>query len=78
MACGIFPDQGLNSCLLHWQAVSYPLYHQGTHSSVINTTVLSIKRCFFCFNDKINKGKEQSVVKISLVISSVYPSFLIL
>ena len=21
-ACGIFPDQGLNPCLLHWQAVS--------------------------------------------------------
>ena len=27
-ACGIFPDQGSNSCLLHWQADSYPLYHQ--------------------------------------------------
>ena len=24
-ACGIFPDQGLNSCPLHWQADSYPL-----------------------------------------------------
>ena len=22
MACGIFPDEGLNSCLLHWQANS--------------------------------------------------------
>ena len=22
MACGIFPDQGLNLCLLHWQPVS--------------------------------------------------------
>ena len=22
---GIFPDQGLNLCLLHWQADSYPL-----------------------------------------------------
>ena len=24
-ACGIFPDQGLNLCSLHWQADSYPL-----------------------------------------------------
>ena len=29
-ACGIFPDQRLNWCPLHWQADSYPLYHQGS------------------------------------------------
>ena len=29
-ACGIFPDQGLNSCLLDWQAYSLPLSHQGS------------------------------------------------
>ena len=29
-ARGIFPDQGLNACPLHWQAVSYLLYHQGS------------------------------------------------
>ena len=28
-ACGIFPDRGLNSCLLHWQADSLPVSHQG-------------------------------------------------
>lgn len=28
-ACGIFPDQGLNPCLLPWQAESLPLSHQG-------------------------------------------------
>ena len=27
-ACGIFPDQGLNLCLLHWQADTHLLYHQ--------------------------------------------------
>ena len=30
MAYGIFPDQGLDLCLLHWQVDSYPLYHQGS------------------------------------------------
>ena len=25
VAYGIFPDQGLNLCLLHWQVDSYPL-----------------------------------------------------
>ena len=28
--CGIFPDPGLNPCLLHWQANSLPLSHQGS------------------------------------------------
>ena len=31
-ACGIFADQGLNLCLLHWQADSLPLSHQGSPS----------------------------------------------
>ena len=29
-ACGIFPDQGWNPCLLHWQVDSLPLSHQGS------------------------------------------------
>ena len=29
-ACGIFPDQCLNPCSLHWQADSQPLRHQGS------------------------------------------------
>ena len=29
-ACGIFLDQELNPCALHWQADPYPLYHQGS------------------------------------------------
>ena len=28
LACGIFPDQGLNQCSLHWQADSLPLGHK--------------------------------------------------
>ena len=30
MACGIFLDQGSNQYLLHWQADSLPLSHQGS------------------------------------------------
>ena len=29
-ACGIFLDQGSNPCILHWQADSLPLSHQGS------------------------------------------------
>ena len=30
VACGVFPDQGSNPCLLHWQADSLPLSPQGS------------------------------------------------
>ena len=29
VVCGIFLDQGLNLCPLHWQADSYPVHQQG-------------------------------------------------
>ena len=32
-ACGIFLDQGLNLCLLHFQADCLPLSHQGSPKS---------------------------------------------
>ena len=35
-ACGIFPDQGLNPCPLHWQADSQPLRHQGSPKYAFN------------------------------------------
>ena len=30
VACGIFPDQGLNPCPPHWQVDPQPLRHQGS------------------------------------------------
>ena len=40
--CGIFPDQGSNPCLLHWQVDSLPLSHQRSPEIHI-LTVLSEK-----------------------------------
>ena len=36
-ARGIFPDQGSNPCLLHWQADSQPLHHQGSQITFLDT-----------------------------------------
>ena len=36
-ACGIFPDQGLNPCPLHWQADSQSLCHQGSPGQISDT-----------------------------------------
>ena len=41
MVCAIVLDQGSNSCFLHWQTDSYPLYHQGSpRNSLLNTIYL--------------------------------------
>ena len=37
VACGILLDQGLNPCLLHWQADSSPVSHQGSPPSVVSS-----------------------------------------
>ena len=38
-ACGIFPEQRLNPCPLHWQVGSEPLDHQGSPSTVLLATL---------------------------------------
>ena len=35
MACGIFPDQGSNLCLLHWEVDSLPYSHEGSPSLLL-------------------------------------------
>ena len=45
-AFGIFLDQGLNLCLLHWQADSLALSHQGSPYSVI---LINLLYCFMYF-----------------------------
>ena len=47
-ACGIFPDQGLNPCPLHWQADSLPLDHQGSlrQGSYLSGSLL-LNQCLF-------------------------------
>ena len=47
-ACGILPDQGSNPCLLHWQADSQPLCHQGSPGRQIlsHCTTREAPECF--------------------------------
>ena len=50
-ARGIFPDQGLNPCPLHWQADSQPLRHQGSpflHFYIRNICVCPLLKCSQC------------------------------
>ena len=56
VARGIFPDQGLNLCLLHWQMDSLPLSHQGSlwlDINIVNNTFNFLEFCYslsFYFN----------------------------
>ena len=52
-ARGIFPDQGLNPCPLHWQADSQPLCHQGSPSSAFFLKNLATDGFFFFFKPHI-------------------------
>ena len=52
-ACGIFPDQGLNPCPLHWQADSQPLRHQGSPPNKKNfLTVANFRTNLECSHQK--------------------------
>ena len=53
VACGIFPDQGSNPCVLHWQADSQPLRHQGSPQILILNRVKP-----GCILDLINMSKS--------------------
>ena len=45
VACGIFPGQGSNPCLLHWQADSSPLSHQGSPSTPLIGEIVLFPVC---------------------------------
>ena len=53
MACGIFLDQELNPHLLHWQANSVPLRHQG---------LLKVHLCIFLQKEVMRKPKLVKMV----------------
>ena len=45
-ACGVFPNQGSNLCLLHWQADSLPLSHQDSPAPAFLNTLPHWKNVF--------------------------------
>ena len=57
VACGIFLDRGSNLCLLHWQADSLPLSHQGSPRIILDllenckdsTESFHIPNSHFCY-----------------------------
>ena len=57
-ACGILLDQGLSLCLLHWQADSHPLCHQGRLKWVhfAHSLETSLPRCH---TDRSEDGSTQ-------------------
>ena len=62
-ACGVFPDQGLNPCPLHWQADSQPLRHQGSPAGGFLTTAPPGKSWMVVFNSLKN------CISYSMIIS---------
>ena len=60
---GIFPTQGLNPCLLHWQAEFLPLSHQGSPFNTLDQNKSQTDRAEFYLLTRvvcpIQGGKER-------------------
>ena len=63
-ACGIFLDQESNLCLMHWQADSLPLSHQGSPLQFL-LLLLTFSFLFYFGVQLINKVMSVSVVQQS-------------
>ena len=63
VASGSFLDQGLNLCLLHWQADSYPLCHQGSPLIVVLISIYliisDVAHPFMCFQPFCTSSLEK-------------------
>ena len=74
-----FLDQGSDLCPLHWQAHSYPLYHQsvivpflilGWNSILFSTATV----CTILFSPTVHKGFNFSTPSPTLAISWIFDS----
>ena len=70
VACWVFPDQGLNPCLLHWQADSLPLNHQGSHIFSSPWSVF----CHWLQGQPLSPGFLLFLLIIPFLLPSVSPS----
>ena len=67
VTCGSFPDQGSNPHLLHWQADSLPLSHQGSPAILFMVTLLRESICVLCRDSGLlhMRKKERSRLVVS-------------
>ena len=69
VVCGVFPDQGSNSCLLRWQVDSLPLSHKGSpksHLLSFNKHLFSIccvpRAIADAWDTPVNTGRKRQTV----------------
>ena len=82
-ACGIFPDQGSNPCLLHWQVDSLPLNHQGSPGKVFLRRERERAECLktskriliYRVNNKCNYRKLVVTSDLKLQVTSLWGNF---
>ena len=62
-ACGIFPEAGLNSCSLIWQADSSPLDHKGSATSTLKHSLEN------------SRGKGHPIIFTHISVHCIFSSF---
>ena len=68
-ACGIFPDQGLNPCLLHWQVDSLSLSHLRIPPES-HSYLHQIRERVICLCTQLLK-KHKSTIKVNHVCKGI-------
>ena len=68
-ACGIFPDEGSNPWLLHWQADSSPLGHQG------NPLISFCSQIIFHLKDMSRLSSIHQLMDIQIFSISSYQAY---
>ena len=77
---GIFPTQGSNPCLLHWQADSLPLSYQGSPLQVLGgcrldlSAVLGRTAATFGAERKAGDPRAHWKVQVTLIPPALQPS----
>ena len=71
VSCGIFPDQGLNLCLLHWQVDSLPVSHQGSPSLLTSMHILYLEHISTCMHC-MSSVQQLHVARANMLDSTVY------
>ena len=65
VACGIFLDQGLKLCLLHWQADSQPLDHQGSpRTEMLIFTLSHPSYSAYCLDSSSRRLQRPTVISV--------------
>ena len=68
MACEIFPDQGSNPCLLHWQVILYHLATRDALGLFLNLLYGGLVQCQVLILTEVSHFAQDHFPELSLTL----------